>query len=91
MISWMRRKRGRRLEGFVYRVPAPGGDGEMWLARNVTGQIAHGRTREGAVERLKACVEALAAAKGMSPRQWRSAQKKTNHVHFLRRGELLQT
>ena len=91
MVFWKRfRERHREPEGLVYRVPGPGGQGDMWIARTVTGQVAHGRTRDGAVERLRACVEALAFAEGMSPRRWRRAQRSTNSIHLLRRRELLQ-
>ena len=80
MRFWKRKTRGRELEGFAYAVPGPGGEGEMWIARSVTGQIAHGRTPEGAVERLRACLEALALAEGLTPQKWRRAQRQTRQV-----------
>jgi len=89
-MIWTRSKQGRELEGLVYQVAGPGGEGDVGIARTVTGQIAHGRTLEAAVERLRACVEALASAAGVSPQEWRRSQRTTKRVHFLRRRELLQ-
>jgi len=83
--------KGGALEGLVYSVAGPGGVGEMWIARNVTGQVAHGRTREAAVERLRACMEALAVAEGVSTIEWRESQPTTDRLQFLKRRELLQT
>jgi hypothetical protein len=88
--SRSRPQQEQELEGFVYRVAGPGGEGEMWIARTVTGQVAHGRTRDGAVERLRACVEALALSAGKSPGSWRDAQRVSDSVQLLRRRELLQ-
>ena len=84
------RQQGKRTEACVYRVPGPGDEGEMWIARTVTGQVAHGRTPEGAIERLRACVEALAAAEGTTVQRWCRTHRNASAVRFVRRRELLQ-
>jgi hypothetical protein len=84
-----RRSERKELEGFVYPVPGPGGEGESWLARSVTGRVAHGRTPEGAIERLRASMAALALVEGKSLKDWREAQT-PNRSRFLRMSELLQ-
>lgn len=84
-----RKRERKKLEGFVYPVLGPGGEGEMWLARSVTGRVAHGRTPEGAVERLRASMEALAAVEGKNLTEWRRSQA-PGRSRFLRMSELLQ-
>ncbi len=76
-------------EAFVYRVPGPGGDGWMWIAHSVTGHAAHGRTPEGAAERLHAGLEALATVSGDTVESWRRSQP-ADRAYFVSRGELLQ-
>ena len=78
-----------RLEGFVYRVPGPGGTGYRWIARSVHGHVAHGRTPEGAVRSLGTGLRALAQAAGQPFAQWYRTQT-TNGARFLRAGELVQ-
>jgi len=75
--------------GLVYRVPAPGGQGEMWLAESLNGHVAHGRTAAGAVERLKAGMEALAASEGLALSDWLSRQEAV-HARVVGMRELLQ-
>jgi hypothetical protein len=79
----------KALEGFVYPVLGPGGEGEMWIARSVTGRVAHGRTPEGAIERLRASMAALAKVEGVSLEDWLRMQSPTRS-RFLRTSELLQ-
>lgn len=74
---------------FVYRVPGPGGEGQMWMAHSLAGHIAHGRTAAGAVERLKAGMEALAASEGLAFEDWFRRQE-TAHARFVGMRELLQ-
>ncbi len=69
------RKTEEQMDGFVYRVAGPGGKGTMWIARSATGHVAHGRTPEGAAERLRSGMEALAAASGLSNRRWQRTQR----------------
>jgi len=57
---------GRPLEGFVYRVPGPGGDDFRWIARSVHGHVAQGKTPEGAARNLEAGMKALARAAAMT-------------------------
>ena len=78
-----------RLEGFVYRVPGPGGNGHRWIARSVHGHVAHGRTPESAVRSLGAGLRGLAQAAGQPFMQWYQAQS-TDGARFLRAGELVQ-
>ena len=89
-VRLFRRGERKKLEGFVYPVLGPGGEGEMWIARSVTGRVAHGRTPEGAVERLRSSMEALAHVEGKSLRDWRESQGPARS-RFLRMSELLQT
>ncbi len=74
---------------FVYRVPGPGGEGRMWMAHSLAGHVAHGRTAAGAVERLKAGMEALAASEGLAFEDWFHRQE-TAHARFVGMRELLQ-
>jgi hypothetical protein len=73
----------------VYRVPAPGGQGEMWLAESFNGQVAHGRTAAAAVERLRAGMEALAACEGIELADWLAKQEAV-HARVVGMRELLQ-
>ncbi|MFI5403311.1 MAG: hypothetical protein ACHQ1G_10265 [Planctomycetota bacterium] len=75
--------------GFIYRVPGPGGQGEMWLAESLNGHIAHGRTPTGAVEGLRAGMEALAVSEGLSFTDW-LARQKVVHARVVGLRELLQ-
>ncbi len=74
---------------FVFRVPGPGGVGEMWLAQSFNGHVAHGRTVAGAVERLKGGMEALAASEGLSFTEW-LARQEVVHARVVGMRELLQ-
>jgi len=76
-------------EGIVYRVPGPGGDGHMWIARASSGQVAHGRTAESAIERLNAVIMALAVESGLSVAEWIDNEG-SQGFRFVRKGELLQ-
>jgi len=76
-------------DGFLYRVPGPGGDGWMWIIHSTTGQAAHGRTPEGALDCLKGGMAALAHAAGQSPAEW-LAEQRSDTTRVLRKGELLQ-
>lgn len=80
---------GTKLQGFVYRVAGPDGDGFRWIARSVHGHVAHGRTPESAARSLEAGMRALARASGLSLSQWRLAQG-TDGARFLKAGELVQ-
>jgi hypothetical protein len=86
ILGWGRRK---KHDGFVYRVPGPGGQGYRWIARSIHGHVAHGRTPESAVERLGVGMNALARAAGVSFEEWRRSQR-TDSSRFLRAGELVQ-
>ena len=88
-MNFLSRSEEEELEAFVYRVPGPGGEGWMWIAQSVTGHVAHGRTPEGAAERLHAGLEALATASGETLESWRGSQP-TDRAYFVRRSELLQ-
>jgi hypothetical protein len=74
---------------FVYRVAGPGGQGEMWLAESFNGHIAHGRTAAGAVERLRAAMEALAACEGLALTDW-LARQEVVRARVVSMRELLQ-
>ncbi|HEX5136516.1 MAG TPA: hypothetical protein VFY93_06070 [Planctomycetota bacterium] len=74
---------------FLYRVAGPGGHGEMWLAESFNGHVAHGRTAAGAVERLKAGMEALAASEGLALTDW-LARQEVVHARVVGMRELLQ-
>ena len=78
----------KKLEGFVYRVPGPEGEGDRWIARSVHGHVAHGRTPESAALGLDAGCSALAHASGQTFAQWQLAQN-TDGARFLRAGELV--
>ena len=73
---------------FVYRIPGPGGQGEMWLAESFNGHVAHGRTVAGAVERLRAGMEALAASYGLTLTDW-LAKQEVVHARVVGMRELL--
>ena len=88
-MIWPLRRKERKLDGFVYRVPDPDGTGTRWIARSALGHVAHGRTPEAAAQRLRLGLEALAAADGQSLEEWRRHQK-TDGSRFLRAGELVQ-
>jgi hypothetical protein len=75
--------------GFLYKVPGPGGQGDMWLAESFNGHIAHGRAPETAVERLRAGMEALATADGLSLAEW-LAKQEVVHARVVGMRELLQ-
>lgn len=75
--------------GFVYRVPGPGGQGEMWLAESFNGHVAHGRTPAGALEGLRAGMEALAASEGLALADW-LARQEVAHARVVGMRELLQ-
>ena len=74
---------------FVYRIPGPGGQGEMWLAESLNGHIAHGRTVAGAIEGLKAGMEALATSEGLTFAEW-FARQEVVHARVVGMRELLQ-
>jgi len=74
---------------FVYRIPGPGGQGEMWLAESFNGHVSHGRTVAGAVERLRAGMEALAASYGLTLTDW-LAKQEVVHARVVGMRELLQ-
>jgi hypothetical protein len=78
------------IRGLVYRVPGPEDGQSIWIARSVTGQVAHGRTPEAAVERLRSGIQALMRATGDSPSHWREMHAQ-EHTRPVREGELLQT
>ena len=84
-----RRWQSLKPDGFMYRVPGPGGDGWMWIVHSTTGHVSHGRTPESAVENLKGGLAALAQAAGQSPEEWLKTQRSTT-TRVLRKGELLQ-
>ena len=75
--------------GFLYRVPGPGDTGPMWIARDTTGQVAHGRTPEAAVERLASLILALAEEKGLTAGEW-MARHRDDNARAVMRGELRQ-
>jgi hypothetical protein len=74
---------------FVYRVPGPGGEGEMWLAQSLGGHVAHGRTPASAVAGLKSGLEALAASEGLPLADW-LARQEVVHARVVGMSELLQ-
>ena len=74
---------------FVYRMPGPGVEGPMWIAHSLAGHVAHGRTAAGAVERLKAGMEALAASEGLAFEDWFHRQEAA-HARVVGMRELLQ-
>lgn len=76
-------------DGFLHRVPGPGGDGWMWIIRSTTGHVSHGRTPESALENLKGGMAALAQACDQSPAEWLEKQR-SDTTRVLRKGELLQ-
>jgi hypothetical protein len=76
-------------DGFLYRVPGPGGDGWMWIIHSTTGHVSHGRTPESALENLRGGMAALAQACGQPPSEWLESQR-SDTTRVLRKGELLQ-
>ena len=54
-------------------------EGEIWLGRSVrTGHVSESRTSSGAVNNLMRAIDVeieMAAADGLSPRQWYDSQK----------------
>lgn len=70
------------------RILGPDGKEWRWLARSIYGHVAHGRTPDAAVENLRAGMEALAAALGLSYAEWRRLQK-PDGSRFVRASELV--
>lgn len=76
------------FEGFVHRILGPDGNEWRWMARSVYGYVAHGRTPDAAVANLRAGMEALADALGLSYAEWHRLQK-TDGSRLVRASELV--
>jgi hypothetical protein len=76
-------------DGFLHRVPGPGGDGWMWIIHSTTGHVSHGRTPESALENLKGGMATLARACGQSAAEWLEKQR-SEATRVLRKGESLR-
>lgn len=86
--SKVAKEKSEAFEGFVHRILGPDGKEWRWLARSIYGHVADGRTPDAAVGNLRAGMEALAAALGLSYAEWRRLQK-PDGSRFVRTSELV--
>ena len=82
------KERSEAIEGFVHRILGPDGKEWRWLARSIYGHVADGRTPDAAVANLRAGMEALAEALGLSYEEWRRLQK-PDGSRFVRTSDLV--